>query len=168
MRSRCWTRSGVSRADLVGWSDGAIVALDLAVRRPERVGRVVAFAANIRPDGLTSSVPPGSAFAAYMSRAPSDFRRLSPTPGDFPRNRAAVSRMWAHGPDWPDARLAAIRSPVLVLRAEHDEAIRGEHAAEIARSIPGARLETLYGVSHFAMAQDPAAFGAAVVAFLRR
>jgi len=159
---------GITRADLVGWSDGAIVALDLAVRRPERVGRVVAFAANIRPDGLTAAIPPGSAFSAYVARAPADFRRLSPTPEAFARNRAAVHRMWAHGPDWPDARLAAIGSPVLVLRAEHDEAIRGEHAAEIARSIPGARLATLYGVSHFAMAQDPAQFNAVVVAFLKR
>ncbi len=157
---------GVARADFVGWSDGAIVALDLAVRRPERVGRVVAFAANVRADGLTAVTGAHSAFAEYVARAPADFRRLSPTPGAFAVNKAAVQRMWSHGPEWPDTRLAAIRAPVLVLWAEHDEAIRASHAGGIARAIPGARLRELRGVSHFAMAQDVGGFNAAVLDFL--
>lgn len=159
---------GIARADLVGWSDGAIVALDLAVRRPARVRRVVAFAANIRSDGLTASTGAHSAFARYVARAPADFTRLSPTPDAYTANKAAVQRMWAHGPEWPDARLATIIAPVLVLWAEHDEAIRASHAAEIARAIPGARLQELRGAGHFAMSQDANAFSAAAVTFLAR
>ena len=157
---------GISRADVVGWSDGAIVALDLAVRRPARVRRVVAFAANVRSDGLTASTGTHSAFAAYVARAPAEFRRLSPTPGTYAANKAAEQRMWAHGPEWPDARLATITAPVLILWAEHDEATRASHAAEIARAIPGAQLLALRGVSHFAMAQDANKFNAAISSFL--
>ena len=159
---------GIARADMVGWSDGAIVALDLAVRRPARVGRVVAFAGNIRSDGLTTSTGANSALSQYVARAPADFRRLSPTPDAYAANKAAVQRMWAHGPEWPDTRLAAITASVLVLWAEHDEAIRASHAAEIARAIPGARLRELHGVSHFAMAQDASEFNRAILEFLSR
>ncbi len=157
---------GIARADLVGWSDGAIVALDLAVRRPARVRRVVAFAANTRADGLTASTGGvHSAFAAYVARAPADFRRLSPTPYAYAANKAAVQSMWSHGPEWPDARLATITAPTLVLWAEHDEAIRASHAAEIARAIPEAKLLKLLGVSHFAMAQNASEFNRAMSGF---
>jgi len=44
---------GIPRADLVGWSDGGIIALLTAIRHPERVRRVVASGANIRLDALS-------------------------------------------------------------------------------------------------------------------
>ncbi len=52
------------------------------------------------------------------------------------------------------------------VHSEHDEFIRAEHAAYLSRSIPGARLTTLPGVSHFAPLQRPALFNRALLDFL--
>src|SRR5215218_9405674 len=42
---------GIQKTDVVGWSDGAIISLDLAIHHPERLDRVVAYAANYNPEG---------------------------------------------------------------------------------------------------------------------
>ncbi len=71
-------------------------------------------------------------------------------------------------PDYSAADLAAIAVPVAIVHDEHDEFIRPEHAACLARTIPGATLTILPGVSHFAPLQRPARFNAAMRAFLER
>ncbi|HEY3599553.1 MAG TPA: alpha/beta hydrolase, partial [Paraburkholderia sp.] len=73
---------GIRQADIVGWSDGAILGLDLAIRHPERVGKIVAFAANTKTDGVQEGVEKNPTFAAYITRAGDDYRRLSATPKD--------------------------------------------------------------------------------------
>jgi pimeloyl-ACP methyl ester carboxylesterase len=62
--------------------------------------------------------------------------------------------------------LAQIRVPVTVAQSEHDEFIKREHAEYLAKSIPGAELKILEGVSHFAPLQRPEQFNGAVLAFL--
>jgi pimeloyl-ACP methyl ester carboxylesterase len=64
--------------------------------------------------------------------------------------------------------LAEIRVPVAIVHSEHDEFIKREHAAYLARSIPGAELILLPGVSHFAPLQRPELFNAALLTFLER
>ena len=56
--------------------------------------------------------------------------------------------------------------PVAIVQSEHDEFIKREHAQYLARSIPGAELILLPGVSHFAPLQRPERFNSAVRAFL--
>src|ERR1700733_5605730 len=46
----------IRRADVVGWSDGAILGLDLAIRHPDRVGKIFAFAANTVTSGVQAGV----------------------------------------------------------------------------------------------------------------
>ncbi|MCP5804387.1 alpha/beta hydrolase, partial [Klebsiella pneumoniae] len=64
------------------------------------------------------------------------------------------------------ADLGRIRVPVSIVQSEHDEFIKPEHAAYLARSIPGAKLIGLPGVSHFAPLQRPELFNKAVLSFL--
>ena len=45
-------RLKIQKADIVGWSDGAIIGLDMAMRHPDRVGRIFAFGANTQTSGL--------------------------------------------------------------------------------------------------------------------
>ncbi len=74
-------------------------------------------------------------------------------------------------PDYSAADLAAIAVPVAIVQGEHDEHdefIRPEHAAYLARTIPGATLTILPGVSYFAPLQRPARFNAVMRAFLER
>jgi pimeloyl-ACP methyl ester carboxylesterase len=69
-------------------------------------------------------------------------------------------------PDYSQQDLARIRVPVTIAQAEFDEFIKPEHARYLARSIPGAELILLPGVSHFAPLQRPGLFNAAVLEFL--
>ncbi|MDQ7977831.1 alpha/beta hydrolase [Paraburkholderia sp. SARCC-3016] len=156
----------LQKADVVGWSDGAIIGLDLAIRHPERVGKVVAFAANTKTDGVIEGVEKNPTFAAFIKRAGEEYRRLSPTPKEYDAFVEQISHMWASQPNWTDDQLKSIRSPVLVLDGDHDEAIKRAHTEYIAATIPGAALAILPDTSHFAFLQDPAAFNFAVLHFL--
>jgi pimeloyl-ACP methyl ester carboxylesterase len=71
-------------------------------------------------------------------------------------------------PNTSAAELAEIRVPVVIVHSEHDEFIKREHAEYLARSIRGAELIVLPGVSHFAPLQRPTLFNHALVGFLER
>jgi pimeloyl-ACP methyl ester carboxylesterase len=154
------------RADIVGWSDGAIIGLDLAIRYPTRIGRVFAFAANTRTSGVKAGVDKNPTFAAFIERAGKEYTRLSATPGEYAGFVAQISRMWETQPNWTDRQLRSIRSPVLVVDGDHDEAIKRPHTEYMAATIPGAGLLILPNVSHFAFLQDPVLFNDAMLHFL--
>ncbi|MGZ0704870.1 alpha/beta fold hydrolase [Pseudomonas sp. L5B5] len=156
----------IPRADFVGWSDGAILGLDLAMRYPQRVGKVFAYAANTRTSGVKEGVEHNPTFAAYIERAGQEYTRLSPTPKEYPAFVEQIGHMWASQPNWSDADLAKIKTPVLIVDGDHDEAIKREHTEYMAAAIPGAGLLILPNVSHFAFLQDPGLFNAALEHFL--
>ena len=156
----------ISKADIVGWSDGAIIGLDLAMNYPDRIGRVFAFAANSTTAGLKPDIDKNPTFAAFIERAGEEYRKNSPTPDEYDAFLNQIGAMWATQPNWTAAELARIRTPVMIADGEHDEAIRRDHTEELAKQVPGAQLLILPGVSHFAMLQNPAEFNAAVLKFL--
>ena len=158
---------GVRKASVVGWSDGAIIGLVMALHDPERLTRVFAFAANMDPSGVKPDVETNPTFARAVARGASDYAVLSPTPGDFPAFQKAIETMWATEPNYAPDQLARITTSVAIVDGDHDEAIKPEHTRYLARSIPGAKLIFLPGVSHFAMLQKPAAFNAAMLEFLK-
>lgn len=155
----------IPRAAIVGWSDGAIVGLDLAIHRPERVTRLFAFAANSNPSGA-KDVSKSPVFMAFIARAGREYARLSPTPKDFKSFRADIEHMWATQPHFTDAQLRAIKVPTWIVDADHDEAIKREDTDHMAALIPGAGELILPQVSHFAFLQDPVMFNAALLHFL--
>lgn len=156
----------IPRADFVGWSDGAILGLDLAMRYPQRVGKVFAYAANTQTSGVKEGVENNPTFAAYIERAGQEYTRLSPTPKEYPAFVEQIGHMWASQPNWSDADLTRIKTPVLIVDGDHDEAIKREHTEYMAATIPGAGLLILPNVSHFAFLQDPGLFNAALEHFL--
>jgi pimeloyl-ACP methyl ester carboxylesterase len=73
----------IPKADVVGWSDGAILGLDLAIRHPDRVGKVFAFAANTVTSGVQEGVEKNPTFARFIERARHEYAGLSATPKDY-------------------------------------------------------------------------------------
>ena len=71
-------------------------------------------------------------------------------------------------PNYSARDLADIHVPVTIVQSEHDEFIKPDHAEYLTRSIPGAELVFLPGVSHFAPLQRPEQFNTAMRAFLRK
>ena len=156
----------VPKADIVGWSDGAIIGLDLAMRHPGRVGRIFSFAANTTTSGLKAHVERNPTFAAFIERAGHEYAALSSTPKEYGAFLREIGKMWADQPNWTDVQLKTITAPVLVVDGDHDEAIKREHTEYIAAAIPGAGLLILPNVSHFAFLQDPKMFNYAILHFL--
>ncbi len=154
----------VDKADLVGWSDGAIIGIVMAIEHPDRLHRVFAFGANTDPAGLKSGFDkPGSLFKAFEVRAGKEYRELSPTPGQYDNFLAQISQMWATEPHIGDASLRGITVPVVIADGRYDEAIKQSHSRAIAATIPNSHLVILPGVSHFAMLQNPPLFARAVL-----
>ena len=153
-------------AAVVGWSDGAIVALVLALHNPDRLTRVFAFAANMDPSGVIPGVDHDPMFVRFIAKAQRDYRRLSPTPDDFAGFSAAVEHMWDTEPNYSAGDLARIATPVAIVDGDHDEAIKRAHTEYLARAIPGAQLIILPAASHFAMFQQPREFNGAMIGFL--
>jgi pimeloyl-ACP methyl ester carboxylesterase len=155
----------IDKVALVGWSDGGIIGLDIAIRHPERLSRLFAFAANFTTAG-TMDVAKNPTFNAYLVRARDDYARLSPTPGEIDAFVRQISRMWTSEPKYSKDQLRAITVPTTIFVGEHDEGIKPEHTREMAELIPGARLVIMKDASHFAMWQKPGEFNATVQQFL--
>ena len=155
----------LDKAALVGWSDGACTALILGMQAPERVSGVFFFGCNMDPGGTKEFVPT-PVIDRCFSRHRKDYEHLSPTPDAFDDFVDAVSEMMRTQPNYFADDLAKIRVPVAIVQSEHDEFIKPEHAGYLTRSIPGAVLVMLPGVSHFAPLQRPDLFNDAVLKFV--
>lgn len=160
-------RLHVAKASVVGWSDGAIIGLVMALKDPDRVSRVFAFAANMDPSGVRDDTETNSTFARFERQAADDYARLSLTPDNFAQFKQAIEKMWAVEPNYTAADLATISTPVTIADGDHDEAIKFEHTHYLFRAIPNAKLVVLENASHFAMLQRPDQFNAVVLTFLR-
>jgi pimeloyl-ACP methyl ester carboxylesterase len=155
----------IQKAAIVGWSDGAIIGLDIAIHHPERLSKLFAFAANSDPSGV-KDVSKSPVFTAYIARAEVEYAALSPTPRGYPSFLAEITKMWETQPHFTAAQLRAITVPVWIVDADHDEAIERANTLFMADAIPGSGLLIMPQVSHFAFLQDPAQFNAALLHFL--
>jgi pimeloyl-ACP methyl ester carboxylesterase len=153
----------IPKADLVGWSDGGIIGIVLAIRSPERLNRVFAFGANTVPEGLIPDFDKEGVFADFEKRAGDEYEKLSPTPSQYDSFLEQIGEMWATQPRITDGQLKAIRTPITIADGRYDEAIKQSHDRYMAAAIPGAHLMILPGVSHFAALQNPPLFARAVL-----
>ena len=159
---------GVRAARLIGWSDGAVVGVLLALRRPELAGRLVAIGQYLNPSG---EAPGARAMLDRWGENPPEevrevYDRVSPDgPGHFPTVLGKVARMWREEPDIPLADLAGIRAPVLVMQGD-DDLVKVEHSAAIASALPDAQLAVVPGASHGLPLEKPELVNRIVLEFL--
>jgi pimeloyl-ACP methyl ester carboxylesterase len=146
---------GVDRADVLGFSLGGGVALQLALDHPDRVGRIILASVSYASDGYHAEIsdPAQHATSTRMPTA-ADFdqmraayARLAPDPGHFEAFAAKTSRAAGSLKGWTEAELARIGAPTLLIFGDHDF-IRLEHAVEMHALIPGAQLAILPGATH--------------------
>lgn len=125
----------LQHVDVVGFSDGGILALMLAVRHPELVRRVVISGVNIAPEGLR----------------PEDLEELRANQIPKPKTiDEKLSQLWATSPTEAELNLgllAKITVPVLVISGDRD-AITLEHTLTIFHALPDAELCVLPGTDH--------------------
>ncbi|WP_104101919.1 alpha/beta fold hydrolase [Arthrobacter sp. 08Y14] len=173
---------------VIGYSDGAILGLLLAMEQPDRVRSLTAISANLDPSAFSTaeehqsllltparrdSTPAADAAtdAGSLPAAKPDverlhYERLSP---DGPKHADVVLdklfRLWTTEPNIDPADLARITVPVLIMAGDRDS-IRPDHALLVAASIPGAQLCIVPGASHGLLAEHPELISSVIRRFL--
>lgn len=157
----------IRRVALVGWSDGAIIGLDIAMHHPERLSKLFAFAANIDPSGVADASH-SPVVNEYIPRAGREYAALSPTPKEYKPFLAQITAMWNGQPHWTRPDFAKIKVPTWIVDADHDEMITHDQPRKMADWMPGAGLLIEPDVSHFAFLQDPEQFNRDILHFLKQ
>jgi len=151
----------IDRVDVVGWSDGGIIGLDLAMRHPERVRRLVAISANYDVDGLVEGIPS----VDEVPRAPLRYRLLAPNPAHWPALYREVVTMWHTQPHYTLSDLGRIEAPTLIIAGELD-AIKRAHTDQLANAIPGSHEAIIAGAAHSVPVEKPEIVNLTILNFL--
>jgi pimeloyl-ACP methyl ester carboxylesterase len=155
----------IAETDVVGWSDGGIVGLDLAMQHPERVKRLVVFGADYDVDGMDTDrcpIPPAEKDIAPVR----DFyKHIAPDPAHWPVLYEKITEMWRTQPRYSLADLGTIKAQTLIMAGEFD-CIKRQHTDQLAKAIPGANEEIIKGATHGAPLFQPDAVNAHILKFL--
>jgi len=149
----------VKQVKVVGWSDGGIQALLLAIHHPDKVSMMAIMGANLRPgksavyDWVTPLLQPLSDTFEQMIKS-------GDTSDDWNHHKQLLDILMTQ-PNISVDSLQTIKSPVLVMAGDKD-IIRGTHTLEIFDNLPKAHLAILPGQTHWAPATDPETFNGLV------
>mgnify|MGYP000500080827 FL=1 len=138
---------------LLGFSDGANIALEFASLFPSRTIAVIAVSGNSAPDGLLLPVRLFFRAKYRICRAAANqslpiFHR--PFPGSFFRHRQQLTALLCHSPQITVEQLQAIQAPVLLIAGTRD-LVKVSHSRYMARQIPRAQLLLVKGGTHTSM-----------------
>src|SRR5262245_15902986 len=126
----------IPKADLIGYSMGGAVAMQCAIRHPDKVRKVVVISSVFRRDGMLKegrdAIPKLTADDFKGSPIEVEYKKLSPTPDDFPNFVKRLLATASKGRDMDADQLKATTSPMFFIFGDAD-GIRLEHVAEMFR-----------------------------------
>ena len=151
-------------AHVAGCSDGAIVALLVALRRPDLIRKLVFIAGVFHREGWAPGViDPDDTPPELFERL---YGELSPDgPEHYPVVVAKLAKLHADGPTLTVADLNRIQSRTLVMIGDDDE-VRLEHAIELYRSLADGELAIIPGTSHGLLVEKPTLCNTVIIDFL--
>jgi pimeloyl-ACP methyl ester carboxylesterase len=156
----------IKSAYFIGWSQGGVVGLDLAINHPDVVTKLAISGANFTPDytdGETDKWLHEVKAQDWPFREA--YERLSPDgPAHFPIVFERLKKMWFEEPHFTHAQLAGIKSPTMVVVGDHDM-IKIEHTVELFQSIPKAQLWIVPGSGHMVPNERAPLFNSTVAEF---
>ncbi|EEU41450.1 uncharacterized protein NECHADRAFT_83546 [Fusarium vanettenii 77-13-4] len=159
--------AGVSKYNVVGWSDGAMTTLAALINPTlaAPIHKAFIFGGAANPEQTNATFSDTAIFSEFVSRCGVEYAELQPN-ANFSVFANKVGTMEATLPQITDAQLGTIDgSRVIIVGAEHEEAINLDVPEKLHKAIKGSKLEILPGVSHFAPLQDPDQFTKAVEKF---
>lgn len=156
---------GIDKTDVVGWSQGGNLGLELAIHHPARLNRAVIYGANFSPEGNYAEPQVSEQMPAFETFIEA-YQRLSPEPERFDELLEAMGALDQVAPNYSEDELGSITVPVLILDGAEEEFIKTEHTRQLAELIPGAELVLMPGTGHFAPLAQPEEFNRIVVDFL--
>lgn len=156
----------IEKAHILGWSDGGIIGLELAISHPERLNKVIVFGANYNPSGVRADVGENQRINDYIENAAKDYRAVSPDPKKWDEFLENIGQMWASEPNFTAGQLGGISVPMLILDGDNDEFVYTEHTRDMAKFIPTATLTLIPGAGHFAISEKPDEINEIILEFL--
>ncbi len=149
-------------AHLIGYSDGGIIALMVAIARPDLVKSIVAIGANYHYSAPLSDF--AEAFISEEDQA--EYNLISPdAPHTLLEKTLRMHQIWKTEPDIAISDLASIQCPVLVMAGD-DDVIKHEHTIALYEALPLGQLAILPGTSHGLVKEKPALMMAIITQFL--
>ena len=153
---------GVGPANVIGWSDGGIQALLMAISHPDKVNKLAVMGANLRPDS-GAVYPWVSELLQPLSELVDQMIASGDTSDDWQLQRQMLDLLMTQ-PDISIESIQKIEAPVLVIAGDMD-IISSGHTLEIFENLPNAHLAILPGQTHWAPATDSEGFNAIVAKF---
>ncbi|MEZ5405338.1 MAG: alpha/beta hydrolase [Verrucomicrobiia bacterium] len=160
----------IKKASIVGWSDGGVIGLYLAIHHPELVNKLVTFGANFDVNGITEEFK-----KAIETSHPKDhpaflrerYEQISPEgPAYWPIFYYKLKKMWLNSPHFTIDQLKSIQAPTLILVGDHD-IVKLEHTMALFRSIPNSQLCIVPGSTHLVPLEKPQLVNEMVLNFLQ-
>lgn len=173
-------RLGIAQADLYGYSLGGGVALQVSIRHPALVRKLVVVSASFNTAGMHPEAPEIFETIAPAMFAGTPFEaaylEVAPNPGDFPKLVEKLKQLDVTPYAWPPESIQRITSPTMVVIGDSD-GIRPEHAVEMFRllgggvfgdivGLPTSRLAVLPATTHIGVLEQVDLLLAMVPAFL--
>jgi len=160
---------GIKKADVFGYSMGAAAGLQLAIRHPEKVDRLVAASVAYDIEGwqpvFREFIPQMTVEMIVQMPFAEEYRKLAPNPDGFPALAAKLIALEKEPMAWKED-VRALKMPVLIITGDADVATL-EHSVEMFRllgggvmgdmgkPLPPSRLAVLPATSHTAVINQP-------------
>jgi pimeloyl-ACP methyl ester carboxylesterase len=149
-------------AHLIGYSDGGIIALMVAIQRPELVKSIVAIGANYHYSAPMSDFEEVS----ISEDDQAEHNLISPdAPHTLLEKTIRMNQIWKTEPDIGISDLASIQCPVLVMAGD-DDVIAHDHTISLYETLPLGQLAIIPGTSHGLVKEKPALMLANIMQFL--
>jgi pimeloyl-ACP methyl ester carboxylesterase len=149
---------GIEKADIFGYSMGAGAALQVAIRHPELVSKLVLASVSYKLDGLHPGFMDGMAQMQPEMLVGSpwhdEYMRLNPRPENFNTLFAKVMQMDRELKDLPDSAISGITAPTLIIMGDSD-IVRPEHGVEMFRLLGGGVMGDMVGLPNAQLAILP-------------
>jgi pimeloyl-ACP methyl ester carboxylesterase len=137
----------VAQADIFGFSNGGTTALQVGIRHPGKVRRLIIASSNYKRDGMVDGfweMMEKGTFADMPQIFKDELRKIDPSDAAAHALFDRDSKRMLAFKDIPDQDIKSIQAPALVLDGDRD-VVRVEHAVELSRLLPHGRLSILPG-----------------------
>jgi len=151
---------------LVGYSDGANIALMVAIARPELVKSIVSIAANFNADGIVELPIFDPEIDQISDEERAEYALISPdAPETLILKIAKMHEIWKVEPNIKIADISKISVPTLVMAGD-DDVVKHSHSIELFEALPLGQLAIIPGTSHGLVKEKPEVVTSMIKSFL--
>lgn len=147
----------IQKTHIVGWSDGGILGILMAIKYPEKVDKMVSMAGNIFPDGIINK----NELLDWIK----EYQNININ-HRYDKNIDFLNLDYKY-PNLKYEDLNVIKAKTLIMAGDHDE-IKNEHTIKIFEAIPGAQLAIVPNATHYLPSENPKLFNEIVLRFLQQ